>query len=164
MPFVLATDALVWLLVAATIAYAVYCRRHAHLAAPWRRVFQSPAAMASVVVLAAFVAVGLVDSLHFRPQLPQKEGEPKAYATEVLSVLDVGLAHLRGRGEKTYSAPLATRSYAKEQVELPDHSTHRTCSSQLLPAEKSNALEQQHWMSIANTSRKMEPSLVVSRW
>jgi peptide/nickel transport system permease protein len=120
MPFVLATDALVWLLVAATIAYAVYCRRHAHLAAPWRRVFQSPAAMASVVVLAAFVAVGLVDSLHFRPQLPQKEGEPKAYATEVLSVLDVGLAHLRGRSEKTYSAPLATRSYAKEQVELPD--------------------------------------------
>ncbi len=38
----------------------------------------------------------------------------------MLSVLDLGLAHLRGRSEKTYSAPLATRSYAKEQVELPD--------------------------------------------
>ena len=72
MPFVLATDALVWLLVAAAVAYAVYCRRHAHLLAPWRRVFQSPAAMASAVVLAAFLAVGLLDSLHYRPKLDQK--------------------------------------------------------------------------------------------
>ncbi len=120
MPFILATDALVWLLVVVAAGYALYCRRHVHLAVPWRRVFQSPAAMASTVVLAAFLAVGLLDSLHFRPQLEQKAGEPKAYATEVLSLLDLGLSHLRGRGEKTYSAPLATRSYAKEQVELPD--------------------------------------------
>jgi peptide/nickel transport system permease protein len=76
--------------------------------------------MAAAVVLAAFLAVGLLDSLHFRPRLEQKAGEPAAYATEVLSVLDVALDHLRGRSEKTYSAPLATRSYAKEQIELPD--------------------------------------------
>jgi peptide/nickel transport system permease protein len=118
-PFILLTDALVWLLVAATVGYALYCRRHAHLAVPWRRVFQSPAAMASVTVLIAFLAVGLLDSLHYRPALPKKEGAAQAYATEVLSVLDIGLAHLRGRGEKTYSAPLATRSYAKELIELP---------------------------------------------
>ncbi len=119
MPYVLATDALVWLLVAAAAGYAAYCRRHAHLGLPWRRVFQSPAAMASAVVLAAFLAVGLLDSLHYRPRLESKPGEPPAYATEVLSVLDLALAHLRGRAEKTYSAPLATRSYAKEQIELP---------------------------------------------
>ena len=119
MPVLLATDALLWLLVAAAAAYAAYCRRHAHLALPWRRVFQSPAAMASAVVLAAFLAVGLLDSLHFRPRLEPKPGEPPAYATEVLSVLDLALDHLRGRAETTYSAPLATRSYAKEQVELP---------------------------------------------
>jgi len=119
-PYVLPTDALVWLLVAVATGYAFYCRRHAHLSVPWRRVFQSPAAMASTVVLAAFLAVGLLDSLHFRPALPQKDGESKAYASEVLSVLDLGLSHLRGRSEKTYSAPLATRSYAKELVELPD--------------------------------------------
>jgi peptide/nickel transport system permease protein len=118
--YVLPTDALVWLLVATAAGYALYCRRHPHLAVPWRRVFQSPAAMASAVVLAAYLAIGLLDSLHYRPQLEQKGGEAKAYATEVLSVLDLGLAHLRGRSEKTYSAPLATRSYAKEQVELPD--------------------------------------------
>jgi len=38
----------------------------------------------------------------------------------VLSVLDLALSGLRERREKTYSAPLATRLYAKEQVELPD--------------------------------------------
>ena len=120
MPYVLPTDALVWLLVAAGIAYAAYCRRRAHLAVPWRRVFQSPAAMASSVVLCAFLAVGLADSLHFRPRLEQRDGREAAYSTEILSLLDVALSQLRGRSEKTYSAPLATRSYAKETVELAD--------------------------------------------
>lgn len=120
MPYVLVTDALVWLLVAVGVLYALYCRRHAHLAVPWRRVLQSPAAMASAVVLGAYLAVGLADSLHFREALEQKEGGARAYSSEVLSLLDLGLAQLRGRSEKTYSAPLATRSYAKEQIELPD--------------------------------------------
>jgi peptide/nickel transport system permease protein len=75
--------------------------------------------MASAIVLAAFLAVGLLDSLHYRPKLEQKPGEPVAYGTEVISVLDFALSHLRGRNEKTYSEPLATRSFAKEQVELP---------------------------------------------
>ena len=76
--------------------------------------------MAAAVVLAAYVALGLLDSLHFRPALERRAGATQAYASEVLSVLDLGLARLRGRGEKTYSAPLAIRSYAKEQVELAD--------------------------------------------
>jgi len=119
MPYVLPTDALVWLLVVAGSAYALYCRRHAHLAAPWLRVFQSPVAMASSVVLCAYLVIGLADSLHYRPQLERKAGEEKAYSTEVLSLLDLALSQLRGRSEKTYSAPLATRSYAKEMIELP---------------------------------------------
>ncbi|HET7547192.1 MAG TPA: ABC transporter permease, partial [Usitatibacter sp.] len=70
MPVVLATDLLLWLLVAGALAYFLYCRRHEHLAAPWRRVLQSREALASLVVLAAFAIVGLADSLHFRPRLP----------------------------------------------------------------------------------------------
>jgi peptide/nickel transport system permease protein len=120
-PLLLATDALVWLLVAATIGYVVYCRRHAHLKSAWHRVFQSRAAMASITVLLGFAFIGLLDSLHFRPALAEQAKDAKAaYSTEVLSLLDVSFARLRGRGEKTYSAPLATRSYAKEQVELPE--------------------------------------------
>jgi peptide/nickel transport system permease protein len=106
-PVVLATDALLWLLVFAVGVYAWYCARRPHLAAPWRRVFMARAAVASGVVLAAFLVTGLADSLHFRA--------PGGY--QIQSLLDVALDHLRQRGEKTYSAPLATRLYAKEQME-----------------------------------------------
>jgi peptide/nickel transport system permease protein len=121
MPVFLPTDALVWLLVAAVAAFALTCSRRPHLAAPWARVFRSRAAVASLVVLAAFVLVGLLDSLHYRPQLPAKSpGDPAVYAVEARSLLDVVLTPLRTRLEKTYSAPLATRLYQKEQVEQPD--------------------------------------------
>ena len=60
MPVFLATDILLWLLVAAALAYFLHCRRHAHLAAPWRRVLQSRAALVSLVVLAAFAAARLL--------------------------------------------------------------------------------------------------------
>ena len=120
MPVLLVTDVLVWLLAAMAGGYAFHCRRHPHLAVPWARVFRSAAGIASMVILGAYVALGLLDSLHFRPALERKAEEQKAYSSEVLSVLDLALSHLRGRSEKTYSAPLATRSYAKEQIELPD--------------------------------------------
>lgn len=121
LPVLLWTDVLLWLLVAAITGYALHCRRHPHLAAPWARVFQSRAAVMSVVVLACYLAVGLADSLHFRAALEGRDGKAGAgHSSEVLSVLDLALTHLRTRQEKTYSAPLATRGHQKEQVELPD--------------------------------------------
>ena len=118
MPVVLVTDVLVWLLVVATAGYAFHCRRHDHLAAPWRRVFASRAAMMALVVLAAYLTVGLADSIHFRARLESKDpAAAVAYSNEVTSLLDVTLQHLRGRSEKTYSAPFATRLYAKELIE-----------------------------------------------
>ena len=114
-PVVLYTDALLWLLVLGLAVYGWACARRPHLAAPWRRVFQSRAALASGAILAVFIAIGLADSLHFR--------RPPSIAEQ--SLLDLALAHLRERGEKTYSAPLATRLYAKEQVEAPGGKTVR---------------------------------------
>ena len=111
MPFPLFTDVLLWLLLAAVGFYAWYCARRPHLAAPWRRVFQSKAAMVCSVVLLIFVAIGLLDSFHYRPRL-----QGGGYSPEVVSVLDLALTHLRERRERTYSAPLATRLYAKEQM------------------------------------------------
>jgi peptide/nickel transport system permease protein len=109
-PVVLATDALLWLLVAAVVVYALYCRRRPHLATPWKRVFQSKAALVSAVVLGCYLVIGLADSLHYR----------SAGSVEVQSLLDRMLSVLRQKGEKTYSAPLGTRLYAKEQIETPD--------------------------------------------
>ncbi|HWA36428.1 MAG TPA: ABC transporter permease [Burkholderiales bacterium] len=116
MPFVpvlLATDVLLWLLFAAVAGYAWYCRRRPHLAAPWRRVFQSKAAVACSVILLFFVFIAFLDTLHYRPRIDEK-----AYSPEVLSVLDLALSGVRSRRERTYSAPLATRLYAKEQMQV----------------------------------------------
>jgi peptide/nickel transport system permease protein len=125
-PILLATDVLVWLLVLAAAAFAGYSRRRAHLAAPWARVFRSRTAVASAVILVCYLLVGLLDSLHYRPALPARDaGAPVAYSVEARSLLDLGLAPLRERFEKTYSAPLATRLYQKELVALPDGRTAR---------------------------------------
>ena len=67
-PVVLSTDWLVYLLVAVIAATIVYIRGRAQLRAPWRRVAQSKSGMIGLTVLLAFVVVGLLDSVHFRPR------------------------------------------------------------------------------------------------
>lgn len=113
------SDALVWLLVAAVIAYAFYARTHPHLRAPWARVSASNSAMAAATLLALFVLTGLLDSVHYRTALPAQDGKI-AWSTELRSVLDLALSPLRASREKTYSAPLATHLYAKETVQHAD--------------------------------------------
>jgi len=113
------TDALVWLLVVTVAGYAAYARARPHLRAPWSRVSRSASGMAAAVILAAFVLVGLLDSVHYRPQLPPQDGKV-AYATEVRSLLDRVVEPLRVKREKTYSAPLATHLYAKETLQTAD--------------------------------------------
>jgi peptide/nickel transport system permease protein len=81
-------------------------------------VFQSKAAVSCTVVLAAFVLIGVLDSLHFRSRLTGAQASAAAYSPEVLSLLDLSVGKLRLRNERTYSAPLATRLYAKELVEI----------------------------------------------
>ncbi|MBW7900172.1 MAG: ABC transporter permease [Rhodocyclaceae bacterium] len=117
-PVLLWSDLFIWLLVAAGVVGAWWSARQPLLAAAWARVGRSRPGMAAATLLAAFALIGLLDSLHYRPQLPAQPGEKPAYAVEVLSALDALLTPLRTRVEKTYSAPLATRAYAKEMIEL----------------------------------------------
>ena len=126
MPIVLWTDALVFLLVACAIGAGFYVKRREYLLASWRRVGESRTGMASLTVLLAFIAVGLLDSLHYRPRLEDASGKPaNGYSSEVRSALDALLHPLKAGTEKTYSAPLATHLYAKETAELPDGSQTR---------------------------------------
>ena len=119
LPVLLWSDALIWLLVAAALVLGVFSSRNPLLRAAWRRVGRSRTGMAAATVLMAFVLVGLLDSLHYRPQLQNRGADqPTAYSVEVLSVLDAVATPLRTRNEKTYSEPLAMRSYAKETVEV----------------------------------------------
>ncbi|MDB5804450.1 MAG: Binding-protein-dependent transport system inner rane component [Betaproteobacteria bacterium] len=120
-PVLLITDVLLWLLVFAVVGYVWYVRRHEHLLVPWLKVRQNPVAMICATVLVAYAAIGLADSLHFRTA----SGAPGRSQTgvEVRSVLDVllgaALGPMAGKSEKTYSAPLAIYSFAKETVEKP---------------------------------------------
>ena len=126
MPVLLWTDLLVFLLIACGIGAGAYVSRREYLLASWRRVGESRAGMASLTLLLAFVAVGLLDSLHYRPRLEAANGQPAGgYGSEVRSALDALLLPLKTRTEKTYSAPLATHLYAKETVELADGSQAR---------------------------------------
>ena len=119
LPVLLWSDGLIWLLVLAGIVLGGLSSRNPPMRAAWRRVGRSRSGMAAATVLMAFVAIGLLDSLHYRPRLENTEkGNPAAYAVEVLSVLDELATPLRTRIEKTYSEPLATRAYAKEFVEV----------------------------------------------
>jgi peptide/nickel transport system permease protein len=118
-PVILATDALIYLLLVLAGGFAWYTRRHEHLLAPWRRVARSRTAMGALVVLALYVLLGVLDTLHFRPALEANGEGGQRYASEVMSVLDLIATPLREHREKTYSAPFATHLYARETIEQP---------------------------------------------
>jgi peptide/nickel transport system permease protein len=121
MPVLLWTDALIFLLTAVVIIFVIYARSKPHLRAPWRRVLTGRIAAGSMVILLAFVATGLLDSVHFRLPLDSNgNSEETHYSVEVLSVLDVILGPIRTQVEKTYSAPFATHLFAKETIERAD--------------------------------------------
>lgn len=120
LPVVLWSDALLFLLLGVVAMFVRHVRRHEHLRAPWQRVGRSRLGMASVVILLAYGSIGLLDSLHFRTQLPTEAGQPVQYAAEVLSVFDVLARPLRDQVEQTYSSPFATHLFVKKNLTPPD--------------------------------------------
>lgn len=121
-PVILWTDGLIFLLVLLAIGFTLYARKKEHLRAPWKEVAHSKVGMGALVVLSVYLIIGLLDSVHYRPQA---DANGKAETVEVLSLFDTLVTPIRTRQEKTYSAPLATHQYAKENIELPDGRTIR---------------------------------------
>ena len=97
------TDFVLWLVVLGVAVYAWRVRGNRHALATWRHVTHDAPAMAAAVVLGVFIAIALLDSIHFRPRLPPSPGAaadaPPAYATRTVSVLDT-LLGARGRGAR----------------------------------------------------------------
>jgi peptide/nickel transport system permease protein len=120
MKFVLLwTDLALWLMVAAVVAYALRVRGQAHLRATWRRVLRDPVAASAGVVMALFLGVTLVDSVHLRRALPTTDGSA-IYDTRTLSALDLLLERQTAMREVSYSVPLGTHGFNKESVVAPD--------------------------------------------
>jgi len=119
------TDALIFLLVLTISCYAVYAQSKAHLSEPWKYVSRRPLAMSALVILLAYVVIGLLDSIHFRTSLESIDNQQtESYSGEVISVFDVLTSTLRQRQEKSYSSPFATQLYVKETIET-DNGTIR---------------------------------------
>jgi peptide/nickel transport system permease protein len=112
---VLWTDALIYLLVLASVGLAWYLSRQQHMRRPLKKIAASPVAMASLTLLLCFALIGLADSIHF------EAGDSRG--NEAISLLDVACDTLRKHGEKTYSAPFAVHAYAKETIPEQDGST-----------------------------------------
>lgn len=90
-PVLLWTDALLFVLIGLALLALGYARGQAPLREAWRKVGKRPTGMAAATVLLAFVLVGVLDSLHYRPLLPVLEATPVS-ATDAAQV---------GQGEKS---------------------------------------------------------------
>jgi len=113
------SDALIFLLVVALVAFFINLRRDPQTRERWSQVFGSRLGMVTFVVIMSYVLVALVDSLHFRNALapePGQKGEVVYYDNNVRSLLDVALGDMGEQHERTYSAPFALESFEKQNM------------------------------------------------
>ncbi len=114
------TDAALFLMILAVVVYFWRVRRSPDRRATWARVFHDGPAMAALPILTAFLIVGVLDSIHFRPPLPPvpdaPANTPVAYAPVTESVLDALLDATVPGAERTWSAPLSWRQFTKETL------------------------------------------------
>lgn len=114
---VLWTDAVMFIVLAAVIGYAFKVARTPHLAATWRKAFMRPSGAAAATLLGFFLVIGLLDSMHYRPELSNAGGGTAAqYSPVTYSVLDTILARQANGHESSYSAPLAYQAYSKDAM------------------------------------------------
>src|SRR5688500_7569814 len=99
------TDMVLVLLVLALGWYVWHVRRTPNLRANWTKVFTDAPALCSAVIVAAFLVVTLLDSVHFRRALPPSAtagaSATVAYDTRTESLLDAALAVLIKSREAT---------------------------------------------------------------
>ena len=112
------TDMVLLVLVLALIAYVWWVQRSPNLRSTWLKVLSDAPALCSSLILALFLLVTLLDSVHFRRALPAAGsaagGNAVAYDTRTESLLDLILIDLVKSRESSYSMPLAVRGFTKE--------------------------------------------------
>ncbi len=125
---VLWSDALIFLLVAVIATFFWNMRKDKILTERWRQVFSSRLGMVAFVVIASYILIALLDSLHFRKALEPVEGQPADqvfYENRATSVLDVLMGDMADENERTYSAPFSLKSFEKVNMKADDGSSIR---------------------------------------
>ncbi len=118
-PLLLWPDVLIYLLVLSLCLFFLRLRRDPQTREHWRRVFSTRLGMVSFTLSLVYVGIALLGSLHFRRALEPVEVAQSSevfYNNQVTSALDVMLVGMGERFERTYSAPFALKSFAKENM------------------------------------------------
>ena len=122
---ILTTDALLLLLVLCVIAFVRIGSRREYYVTAWRQIRVQSIPMISLGILCLYAGVAFLDSVHYQPRAFSSEDEPQVdntggavYQSQIRSLLDDLCSGLRTRTEKTFSAPLATHQFTKEQMQL----------------------------------------------
>jgi peptide/nickel transport system permease protein len=114
------TDLALWALFGALAAYGWSISRQPPLRKTWARAMHDGATLGATAVLALFVLVSALDSVHFRRALPPAPGQAPGvtfYDTRTTSLLDLLLSRPLQMRESSYSAPLATHALILQNFE-----------------------------------------------
>ncbi|MBD3182293.1 ABC transporter permease subunit [Candidatus Poribacteria bacterium] len=101
--------------------------RREYWVSAWRQIRTNKLAMVCMIVLCLYIAAGLMDSIGWADAIRNDDGSLNRddngriiYEATSLTLLDRICKPLIQRTEKTYSAPLAVKSFSKEIVTTPD--------------------------------------------
>lgn len=113
------TDILIWALVLMVLGFIYFVINRPHLRLAWRKVFYKPIHLTASMLLAFFVCVGLLDSIHIKIQ------DPNHPNNGIISILDIAMSSARHNTESSYSSPMATHLFTKKTIEQADGSMIR---------------------------------------
>lgn len=114
----LPTDGVMLLLLALLLLTVRFVLASPNLRARWRAVFADAGAASAAVVLAFFLTIATLDSIHYRPELPPGPNGARAYSPTTVSVFDTLVFDVldAAHPERSYSAPFAMREFDKTTV------------------------------------------------
>ena len=113
----LISDYLIWSVTLLGSAWLLLGLRNRQQRQRWQMVLKRPTAMAAFILLAIYLLVALIDSIHYRPLMTDNgDSNIPQYAASEVSVLDQLLLPLSLAQERSYSAPLALKAFSKEQI------------------------------------------------
>ena len=110
----LLTDIFFYIIIFSLGYYVYYVRKTKDILETWKHVFKSKTGIISIIVLAFFLLIAILDSIHFKEKIKNENNDLISYSSEIKSVLDLILLPTYQNAEKSYSSPFSSNLYSKE--------------------------------------------------
>jgi len=117
----LSTDYLIYLLVIISVALVIRAHKKDQLLPFMRKIFYRPLNLCAGIILAVYIIIGLLDTVHFKPTQYNEQQNGT-----IISLLDKMLKPISIQSERTFSAPFAIYAFTKESMTLPSGEVVRT--------------------------------------